>query len=75
MSQQQLEALVRSLTLLLSAYEPEMEPLDLAKVDNRSFAAGFRAGARSAYADAVCRLREVKAESVATVTRIGGDVA
>lgn len=65
MSQQQVDAIVRALSILLSAYEPPLEPLDLQRVDTESYTAGFRAGARSAYADAICRLREVTAEAVA----------
>lgn len=71
MTQEQLDAVVRSLTIISAAYEPELEPLDLAKVENRSYAAGFRAGARSAYMDAICRLREVRAEAVDNVRPIG----
>jgi hypothetical protein len=76
-TQQELEAIVRGLTILLAAYEPPIEPLDLEKVDNKSYTAGFRAGARSAYADAICRLRELRElrSELADVTRIGGDVA
>lgn len=65
MSQQQVEHLIRILTILLAAYEPTSS-IDLASVDGASYAAGFRAGARSAYADSVCRLRELQsAERVA----------
>jgi hypothetical protein len=59
------DAIIRALSILLAAYEPPIEPLDLEKVDTASYTAGFRAGARSAYADAVCRLRDVKTEAVA----------
>lgn len=65
MTDQEREAVIRALSILLSAYEPPLEPLDLEKVETASYTAGFRAGARSAYADAICRLREVKAEAVA----------
>jgi len=61
---EQIEALIRSLTLLLAAYEP-VASVDVSTVDSVSFAAGFRAGARSAYADAVCRLQELRAKAPA----------
>lgn len=74
MTMKDLDTLVRTLCLLIAAYEPELEPLDLDKVDNKSYAAGFRAGARSAYSDVVCRLRDTKADAVepSNVVRIGG---
>lgn len=59
-----LEHLIRTLTILLAAYEPASS-LDLSKVDNASYAAGFRAGARSAYADSVCRLEEMRVKETA----------
>ena len=65
MSQKQIDAIVRALTILLAAYEPVYEPLDLSQLDSPSYMAGFREGARSAYADAICRLREVTTEAVA----------
>lgn len=70
MTARDIDAIVRSLCILISAYEPETEPIDLEKVDSASYTAGFRAGARSAYSDVVCRLRESRAE-LADVTRIG----
>lgn len=74
MTAKEIDTLVRTLSLLIAAYEPELEPLDLDKVDNHSYASGFRAGARSAYADVVCRLREAKAE-MPNVTPIHGATA
>jgi hypothetical protein len=65
MTNSQREALIRTLLLLLAAYEPPLEPLDLEKVETASYTAGFRAGSRSAYADVICRLREIKTEAAA----------
>ena len=71
MTPKQIDDLVRTLCLLVAAYEPSPD-VDLDAVDNVSYAAGFRAGARSAYTDTVCRLREVKAGDLPeNVTRIG----
>lgn len=67
MTPKEIDTLVRTLSLLIACYEPELPQVDLDKVDNASYAAGFRAGARSAYADAVCRLREVKAANTTVV--------
>lgn len=69
MTDEERDAIIRALTLLLAAYEPQLEPLDLDKVDGESYRQGFRDGARSAYADAVCRLREVRCERVTATLR------
>lgn len=50
----QLEDVIRTLTILTASYEGE-SPTDL---HAPSYTAGFRNGARSAYADAVTRIRE-----------------
>lgn len=75
MTASQVDAIVRTLSLLLAAYEPEMEPLDLDALDTHSYRIGFREGARSAYMDAILRIREMKDEPSAVVTRIGGGAA
>ena len=73
MSQQQVDDLVQYLALV--AANNGNEPLSLAEFHAPSYVAGYREAMRSLSAELICRLREVKAESVGTVTRIGGDVA
>lgn len=70
MTPPEIEKLIRTLAILTAAYESETEPLNLDHVDAASYTAGFRAGARSAYSDVVCRLRDLRADA-RDVTRIG----
>jgi hypothetical protein len=65
MTNSQREALIRTLLILLAAYEPKVDSEELAKRDTEAYSAGFRAGARSAYADAICRLREIRTQAAA----------
>ena len=67
MTQQQIESLVRDLTLLVSVQEPGVMPEPL---DSETYIFAYRCGARAAYADVISRLRE--RPEVTNVTRIGG---
>lgn len=70
MTQQQIEALIRDLTLLISVQEPGAMPENL---DPDTYIFAYRTGARSAYMDMISRLRE--RPEITNVTRIGGGVA
>jgi hypothetical protein len=64
---EQVDAIVRELSLLLAIQEPGMAPADL---DGESYIFGYRSGARQALSDAVCRLRDMR-PALSNVTRIG----
>lgn len=56
-SDKDVESLIRTLALLCTVYEHRQ--VDIA--DPESYTAGFRNGARSAYADVIGRLRDLRA--------------
>lgn len=65
------ESLIRSLTILMAANEPGLMPDPL---DADTYVYAFKAGARSALADCITRLRDIRADAVepSNVVRIGG---
>ena len=67
MTKEQIESLIRDLTLLVSVQEPGVMPEPL---DPDTYIFAYRTGARSAYMDMISRLRE--RPEVTNVTRIGG---